>query len=42
VTPAAWTAEYRIVDDVVDPASSVSTWSSFGVDAASRDLVTTA
>ena len=37
VTPSTWTAEYRIVDDVVDPASAVSTWSSFGVDAAARD-----
>ena len=39
VTPATWTAEYRTVDDVVDPASAVSTWSSFGVDAAARDVV---
>ena len=39
VTPATWIAEYRIVDDVVDPASPVSTWSSFGVDALARDIV---
>jgi len=39
VTPSTWTAEYRIVNDVIDPASAVSTWSSFGVDAAARDTV---
>ena len=38
VTPAAWTAEYRIVDDVLDPASPVSPWRTFRVDATTRDL----
>ncbi len=32
VTPEAWTAEYRIVDDVADPRSTVSTWKTFTVD----------
>ena len=31
VTTEAWTAEYRIVDDVADAASPVSTWKSFVV-----------
>jgi alkaline phosphatase D len=32
VTPARWTAEYRSVTDVADPASAVTTWKSFTVD----------
>jgi alkaline phosphatase D len=40
VTPERWVADYRIVDDAADPASAVSTWASFAVDAASRDVVT--
>ena len=40
VTPDAWTAEYRIVDDVADPASPVSTWKSFVVTPDQRDVVT--
>ncbi|MBA3286750.1 MAG: alkaline phosphatase D family protein [Acidimicrobiia bacterium] len=42
VTPDRWTAEYRIVDDAADPASTISTWRTFGVDATQRDAVTTA
>jgi alkaline phosphatase D len=42
VTPAAWTAEYRTVDDVLNPASAVSTWQTFRVDAGARDVVVTA
>ena len=41
VTAARWTAEYRIVADVADPASPVATWRSFHVDATARDLVAT-
>jgi alkaline phosphatase D len=33
VTPAAWTAEYRTVDDIKDSESPVSTWKTFRVDA---------
>ena len=33
VTPTTWIAEYRTVDDVADPASAVSTWQTFTVDA---------
>ena len=40
ITPETWTAEYRTVDDVTDPASPVSTWKTFVVDAAARDAVT--
>ena len=40
VTPEAWTAEYRIVDDVTTPDSPVSTWRTFRVDATARDLPT--
>lgn len=40
VTPQAWTAEYRIVGDVRDAASPITTWRTFTVDAAERDLVT--
>jgi alkaline phosphatase D len=39
VTAAAWTAEYRIVDDVADPRSTVSTWKTFTVDVGNRDVV---
>jgi alkaline phosphatase D len=39
VTPTAWTAEYRTVDDVLDPASPVSTWRTFRVDPSARDVV---
>ena len=38
VTPSTWTAEYRIVDDVTAPDSTVSTWRTFRVDAAASDL----
>ena len=40
ITPETWTAEYRIVDDETDPASPVSTWKTFAVDATVRDAVT--
>ena len=40
VTPETWTAEFRIVDDVTDPASPVSTWRTFVVEA-DRDVVVT-
>jgi alkaline phosphatase D len=40
VTPETWTAEFRIVDDAADPASTVSTWRTYVVDAATRDVVT--
>jgi alkaline phosphatase D len=40
VTPDAWTAEYRIVDDSTTPDSTVSTWRTFRVDATARDLPT--
>jgi alkaline phosphatase D len=39
ITPDRWTAEYRIVADVADPASPVSTWKTFVVNAATRDAV---
>ena len=39
VTPETWTAEYRIVEDAANPASPVSTWKTFVVDAALRDAV---
>nr|MBA3606025.1 alkaline phosphatase D family protein [Acidimicrobiia bacterium] len=32
VTAETWTAEYRIVDDVTQPGSTVSTWRTFAVD----------
>ncbi len=32
VTPEAWTAEYRSVDAIGDPASAVTTWKTFRVD----------
>jgi alkaline phosphatase D len=38
VTPDLWTAEYRTVDDVRDPASPTSTWRTFRVEATARDL----
>ncbi len=37
VTPASWTAEYRIVDDVARADSPVSTWQTFRVDASTPD-----
>ena len=40
VTPAAWTAEYRIVADVADPSSAVSTWRTFSVAAGASHTVT--
>jgi alkaline phosphatase D len=40
VTPQTWTAEYRTVDDVANPQSTVSTWKTFTVDVAARDAVT--
>ena len=42
VTPTEWTAEYRIVDDVTDPASTVSTWRTFTVAAGTSDTVAAA
>jgi alkaline phosphatase D len=42
VTRAGWTAEYRIVDDVGDPASTVSTWRTFTVAPGRSDVVTAA
>lgn len=41
VTPETWTAEYRIVDDVLDPESAVATWQTFVVNADERDVVAT-
>ena len=32
VTPERWTAEYRIVDDIASPTSTVSTWKTFVVE----------
>jgi len=40
VTPAAWTAEYRIVDAVASADSTVSTWRTFTVPAAASTEVT--
>ncbi len=39
ITEQDWTAEYRMVDDVMAAESPVATWRSFRVDASSRDLV---
>ncbi len=39
VTPDEWIAEYRTVDDASDPASPVSTWRTFAVDAATPDVI---
>jgi alkaline phosphatase D len=39
VTPERWVAEYRIVTDATDPASDVTTWTSFVVDAGVPDVV---
>jgi phosphodiesterase/alkaline phosphatase D-like protein len=39
VTAEAWTAAYRTVDDVTDPASAVSTWQTFRVAAGASDAV---
>jgi alkaline phosphatase D len=40
VTPQSWSAEYRAVDDVANPQSTVSTWKTFTVDVGVRDVVT--
>jgi len=40
ITEESWTAEYRIVDDVRDRRSPVTTWRTFVVDATTRDAVT--
>jgi alkaline phosphatase D len=40
VTPQTWSAEYRAVDDVANPQSTVSTWKTFTVDVGVRDVVT--
>ena len=40
VTVDTWTAEYRIVDDVTDPEAAVTTWRTFVVERAARDIVT--
>ena len=39
VTPSSWTAEYRIVADVHDPDSAVSTWRTFTLQAGASDAV---
>ena len=39
ITPETWTAEYRIVANVADADSAVSTWKTFVVDATSPDVV---
>jgi alkaline phosphatase D len=40
VTADTWTAEYRTVEDVTAADSAVSTWRTFRVDAAVRDVAT--
>ena len=40
VTPATWTAEYRIVDDVAVAESPVATWHTFTVPAGASTQVT--
>jgi alkaline phosphatase D len=40
ITDDEWTAEYRIVDDVLSADSPVATWRSFRVDPSARDRVT--
>jgi phosphodiesterase/alkaline phosphatase D-like protein len=40
VSADEWIAEYRIVEDVTNPASPVSTWRTFGVAADAPDVVT--
>jgi alkaline phosphatase D len=42
VTAAGWSADYRIVADVADPASAVTTWHTFTVPAGASDAVTVA
>ena len=42
VTPAAWTAEYRTVDDVTSADSAVSTWHTFTLPAGASTEVTEA
>jgi alkaline phosphatase D len=39
VTSSAWTAEYRTVDNVADPASTVSTWRTFKIAAGASDVI---
>jgi alkaline phosphatase D len=39
ITAERWIAEYRIVDDVADPASAVTTWRSFVVEQGSEAAV---
>jgi alkaline phosphatase D len=40
ITPTAWSAEYRTVDDVTRPDSTVSTWRTFSMAAGASDAVT--
>ncbi|WP_420452961.1 alkaline phosphatase D family protein [Ilumatobacter sp.] len=40
VTPESWTAQYRQVVDVLDPASEVVTWKTFRVDAGTTAVTT--
>jgi alkaline phosphatase D len=40
ITTATWSAEYRTVDDVTKPDSTVSTWRTFTVAAGATDAVT--
>jgi alkaline phosphatase D len=40
VTPERWTAEYRMVDDEIDPDSTVSTWKTFVVEHGSTAVTT--
>jgi alkaline phosphatase D len=42
VTPSTWSADYRIVGDVTDPASATTTWRTFTVAAGASDVVTAA
>lgn len=42
VTPDRWTAEYRTVADIADRGSAVTTWQTFVVEPATRDVVTAA
>jgi alkaline phosphatase D len=40
ITPSTWSAEYRTVDDVTRPDSTVSTWRTFTMAAGASDAVT--
>jgi alkaline phosphatase D len=42
ITPERWVAEYRIVDDIASPTSTVSTWKTFTVDRGTNRAVATA